>query len=66
MYLPLFNLTGQPAITLPLGQSKTGLPIGVQFVARFGAEATLLQLASALEAAMPWRDLVPSVHVGKL
>jgi len=65
MYLPLFNLTGQPAITLPLGQSTTGLPIGVQFAARFGDEATLLRLASALETVMPWRDRVPPVHVGK-
>lgn len=65
MYLPLFNLTGQPAISLPLGQSTTDLPLGVQCVARFGDEATLLRLASALEIALPWRERVPPVHVSK-
>lgn len=48
------NGTGQPAITLPLHWSETGLPIGVQFGGRFGEEALLLQLATQLEAAAPW------------
>lgn len=55
----LFNMTGQPAISLPLYRSSAGLPIGVQFVGRFGAEATLLKLAAQLEAARPWRDQRP-------
>jgi amidase len=63
MHLPPFNVTGQPAISVPLGQSKSGLPIGVQFVARFGDEATLIRLASAFEQVMPWRDRTPPVHV---
>jgi amidase len=51
---PLQNATGQPAINLPLYWSSTGLPIGVQFVGRFGEEATLLGLAAELERARPW------------
>ena len=62
-YLPLFNLTGQPAISLPLYQSEAGLPMGMQFVAHFGDEATLFRLASALEQEMSWGDRKPAVHV---
>ena len=51
-----FNLTGQPAMMLPIGRSATGFPIAVQFVAPFGDEATLLRLGSQLEAARPWFD----------
>jgi amidase len=63
-HLPLFNVTGQPAISLPLFQSHSGVPIGIQFAARFGDEATLIRLAAAFEEAMPWRDRKPPVHVG--
>jgi Asp-tRNA(Asn)/Glu-tRNA(Gln) amidotransferase A subunit family amidase len=49
-----FNLTGQPAMMLPLGQSADGLPVAVQCVARYGDEATLFRLAAQLEAARPW------------
>ena len=63
VHMPLFNLTGQPAISLPLGMSASGLPIGVQFVARFGREDLLLRLASAFEQAMPWRARHPMIHV---
>jgi amidase len=48
------NVTGQPAINLPLHWNKAGLPIGVQFVGRFGDETTLLKLAAQLEKAAPW------------
>ncbi|GAB4421522.1 MAG: amidase family protein [Anaerolineae bacterium] len=63
MYLPLANLTGQPAISLPLYQSDSGFPIGIQFVAHFGREDLLIRLASALEIALPWHARIPPVHV---
>ena len=53
-----FNLTGQPAISLPLHWSASGLPMGVQFVAAPFREDVLVRLASQLEEAMPWRDKV--------
>lgn len=59
------NVTGQPAITLPLGHSKSGLPIGIQFTARFGEESTLIRLASSLEQKMPWKDRIPPVHASR-
>ncbi len=55
------NTTGQPAISLPLGQSADGLPIGVQLIGRVGADDLLLALASQLEHAMPWADRVPAL-----
>ena len=62
-YTPLINLTGQPAISLPLHWTADGLPVGVHFVARFGAEDVLLRLAGALEVAAPWRNRRPPVHI---
>jgi amidase len=56
-----FNLTGQPAISLPLHWNDAGLPIGVQLVATHGREDLLLRVAAALEVAMPWRDRRPAV-----
>ena len=50
----VFNVTGQPAISLPLGRSEGGLPIGVQLVAGYGREDRLLRVAARLEEAMPW------------
>ncbi len=50
----LFNQTGQPAISLPLFWSDDGLPVGTQFVSRFGDESTLFRLAAQLETARPW------------
>ena len=55
------NATGQPAINLPLYWNKEGLPIGVQFVGRFGDELGLLRLASQLEKAAPWASRRPPV-----
>ena len=61
-YTAQFNVTGQPALSLPLWWSEDGLPIGIQFVAPFGREDLLVRLASELEAAHPWADRVPPVH----
>lgn len=61
-YCPLFNLTGQPAITVPLAQSSAGLPIGVQLVARHADEGLLLALAAQLEQVQPWAARRPPVH----
>lgn len=62
---PAANITGQPAISLPLGWSRSGLPVGVQFMARFAQEDLLIRLASWLEKAMPWRDRIPRVHASR-
>ncbi len=56
------NLTGNPAMSVPLSWSDDGLPIGVHFLGRFGDEATLLRLGAQLEAARPWRTHQPPVH----
>lgn len=55
-----FNISGDPAMSLPLGESRDGLPIGVQLVAGRGREDLLLQVAAQLEQAMPWRERTPS------
>jgi len=56
-----FNLTGQPALMLPLGVSTEGLPLATQLVGRYGDEATLFRLASQLEKARPWFDRLPAI-----
>ena len=53
-YTPLFNATGQPAMSMPLHWNEAGLPVGVHCVARFGADAMLFRLAAQLEQARPW------------
>lgn len=53
-YTPLYNITGQPAMSVPLYQDQNGLPIGMQFAARYREDAVLLQLAAQLEEASPW------------
>ena len=55
----LFNQTGQPAMSVPLFWSAQGLPIGTQFAARFGDEATLFRLGAELEKARPWAAKKP-------
>lgn len=56
-FTPLQNATGEPAISLPLGQSQSGLPVGMMFAAGVGEEACLLELAFELEQAQPWRRI---------
>ena len=56
-----YNITGQPAVSLPLHWTKDGLPVGVQLVGRPMAEATVLRLAAQLERARPWADRHPEV-----
>ncbi len=60
-FASLANMTGCPAISLPLGQSHDGLPIGVMAMGRFADEETLLQLAAQLETDSPWADRRPPV-----
>ena len=57
----LANLTGCPAITLPLGMSHDGLPIGIMAMAPFGREDLLLQLAAEVEVAAPWAGRRPRI-----
>jgi amidase len=57
------NILGIPAISLPLAMHPAGLPIGIQLGARPANEHIILQLAAALEEAMPWRGRVPPLHV---
>lgn len=61
-YTGIANMTGQPSMSVPLGTSRAGLPIGVLFTGRYGDEATLLGLAGQLERAAPWAARRPPVH----
>jgi amidase len=56
-----FNMTGTPAISLPLAWSADGLPLGLMFGGKFGDEATLLCLAGQLERAHPWAHKKPAL-----
>lgn len=55
----MFNLSGQPAISLPLGADDGGLPVGVQLVSDYAQEDVLLRLSGQLEAAAPWATVAP-------
>jgi amidase len=60
-FTPICNVTGQPAISLPLHWNPEGLPVGTHFVGRFGDEATLFRLSAQLEQARPWAGRRPPV-----
>jgi amidase len=61
-FTPLINVTGQPAMSLPLHWSESGLPIGVQFIGKPWAETTLIRLAAQLEQARPWAGRRPPLN----
>ncbi len=64
-WTPVFNVTGHPAMSVPLFWNDAGLPVGTHFVGRFGAEDTLFRLAGQLEEARPWfRRLPPLAGAG--
>lgn len=61
-YMPgtsMFNMSGQPAMSVPLAWNKAGLPLGMMFAARYGDEATLFRLAAQLEQSRPWKNKIP-------
>lgn len=62
-WYPVFNLTGQPAISLPAGFGSDGLPLSVQLVGRHGEEETLYSLAGQIEAARPWASERPPIAI---
>ena len=62
-FTPQFNITGCPAMSVPLHWTKSGLPVGIHFGAGFGNEAMLFRLAGQLEHARPWQDRRPPTHM---
>jgi amidase len=60
-FTPPFNMSGQPAINVPVEWTDAGLPVGVQLVAGYGREDVLLQVASQLESAKPWAHRTPQL-----
>jgi amidase len=64
-FTPPFNLTGLPAISLPLGESSRGMPIGVQLAADMCQESILIGASAELERAMPWAGRRPRIHAAR-
>jgi aspartyl-tRNA(Asn)/glutamyl-tRNA(Gln) amidotransferase subunit A len=58
-YLNVFNLTGHPAISVPAGFTRTGIPVGIQLVGRLYADTDLLRMAKTIEDGQPWADRIP-------
>lgn len=68
-YIPhaqLWNVTGQPAISLPLHRDQAGVPLGISLVAAYGKEDLLLRLAAQLEQAAPWHEHRPRTSIGEV
>jgi amidase len=63
-FTPLVNLTGQPAVSLPLAETEDGVPVGVQLIGRPADEVTLLRVSAQVERARPWRDRRPPAPYG--
>ncbi|SNB73303.1 amidase [Arboricoccus pini] len=63
-YMFAFNISGLPAVSVPTAWTDDDIPIGTQFVGRFGDEATLLNLAAQIEAARPWTNRRPAICAG--
>ena len=61
-YTAQFNITGQPAVSLPLHWTEGGLPVGVQIVAPYGREDMLIRVSSQLEQAQPWTGRTPPIY----
>jgi len=62
-FTPIYNFTGQPAMSVPLYHSKQGLPVGVQCAAKIGNETALIRLASQFEKVCPWIDRKPPISI---
>ena len=62
-FTALFNVTGQPAASVPLYWTESGLPLGTQIVGKFGDEATLFRLAAQFEQERPWQDKLPQIVI---
>jgi amidase len=61
-FTSVYNVTGQPAISLPVGSDDGGVPLGAQLVAAYGREDLLIRVAAQIEQAAPWADRRPPVH----
>ncbi len=65
-YTFLSNLSGNPAMSVPLHWTRDNLPIGVQFVGRYGDETTLFKIATQLEKMKPWKNMRPPIYASNI